>query len=123
MLKRYISWLKDNQKKPIVTMLIMVVVATAVTVILNLVEGKSIISNMDFVLFLIIMYSGSWFMNKYIHHTWLQLALSFCVAFILLTLQMFSDGSYVDYTSFIVNAGVAVFLALIMLIVTKSLSK
>lgn len=69
---------------------------------------------MDFILYLIIMYSGTWFMNRYIYHTWIQLTLSFCVTFILLNLQMFSDGSYVDDTSFIVTAGVAAFLTLII---------
>lgn len=36
--RKTLDWLKDNQKKPIVTMIIMIFVATVVTVILNLIE-------------------------------------------------------------------------------------
>lgn len=123
MLKKYITWFKNNHNKPMCRVIIIVIVAVFVSLILNLVQGKSIISNMDFVLVLIIMYSGALFMNRYIHHTWMQLTLSFLVTFILLTIQMFSDRSYIDYTSFIVTAGVALFMAFIMLLVTKAFSK
>ncbi|CDI47617.1 conserved hypothetical protein [Lactococcus lactis subsp. lactis Dephy 1] len=36
---------------------------------------------------------------------------------------MFSDGSYADYTSFIVIGGVALFLAFIMVVLIKALFK
>jgi len=54
---------------------------------------------------------------------WLQFLISFIAAFIIFTLQMFSDGSYVDYTSFIVVGGVALFLAFIMVVLIKALFK
>lgn len=73
----------------------MIFVATVYGLISNLVQGKPVLTNMDFVLSLILMYSGALFLNRYIHQTWMQLTLSFLVAFILLTIQMFSDGSYV----------------------------
>ena len=123
MLKNYIDWFKNNQNTPIVRMLIMISVTIFVTLILNWVKGTSLTSNVDYIVCLIIMYSGALFMNRYIHYTWIQFTLSFFVVFIILTIQMFSDGSYVDYTSFIVTDGVALFMAFMMLLVTKYFSK
>ncbi|HAC0319503.1 TPA_asm: transporter, partial [Listeria monocytogenes] len=39
------------------------------------------------------------------------------------TLQMFSDDSYADYTSFVVVGVVALFLAFIMVVLIKALFK
>jgi len=78
---------------------------------------------MDFTLLLIGMYGYILLLLKYIHQIWLQFLISFIAAFIIFTLQMFSDGSYVDYTSFIVVGGVALFLAFIMVVLIKALFK
>ncbi|MEQ7203818.1 transporter [Lactococcus lactis] len=89
----------------------------------HLIKGNSLIKNMDFVLYLSVMYLFAWLILKYIKTSLLQFLVSFIASLTVLTLQMFSDGSYADYTSFIVVGGVALFLAFMMLIVIKALSK
>ncbi|WP_179884668.1 transporter [Lactococcus lactis] len=123
MLKNYINWLKKNRNKPVFRMIFIVLVVTFTTLTINIIQGDSILQNMDFTLLLIGMYGYILLLQKYIHQIWLQFLISFIVAFIIFTLQMFSDGSYADYTSFIVIGGVALFLAFIMVVLIKALFK
>ena len=123
MLKNYINWLKKNRNKPVFRMIFIVLVVTFTTLTINIIQGDSILQNMDFTLLLIGMYGYILLLLKYIHQIWLQFLISFIAAFIIFTLQMFSDGSYVDYTSFIVVGGVALFLAFIMVVLIKALFK
>lgn len=104
-------------------MIIIVLIATLVTLSINLMEGKPLLEDSDFIIFLIAIYGFSFIISKYIYARWLQVFSSFVVLFILLTIQMFNDGSYVDYTSFIVIAGVALLLSFAVLIIVKALSK
>lgn len=104
-------------------MIFIVLVVTFTTLTINIIQGDSILQNMDFTLLLIGMYGYILLLQKYIHQIWLQFLISFIVAFIIFTLQMFSDGSYADYTSFIVIGGVALFLAFIMVVLIKALFK
>jgi len=123
MLKNYINWLKKNRNKPVFRMIFIVLVVTFTTLTINIIQGDSILQNMDFTLLLIGMYGYILLLQKYIHQIWLQFLISFIAAFIIFTLQMFSDGSYADYTSFIVIGGVALFLAFIMVVLIKALFK
>ncbi|WP_270343094.1 transporter [Lactococcus lactis] len=123
MLKNYINWLKKNRNKPVFRMIFIVLVVTLTTLTINVIQGDPILQNMDFTLLLIGLYGYILFLLKYIHQIWLQFLISFIAAFIVFTLQMFSDGSYVDYTSFIVVGGVALFLAFIMVVLIKALFK
>ena len=123
MLKNYIKWLKKNRNKPVFRMIFIVLVVTFTTLTINIIQGDPILQNMDFTLLLIGMYGYIFLLQKYIHQIWLQFLISFIAAFIVFTLQMFSDGSYVDYTSFIVVGGVALFLAFIMVVLIKALFK
>jgi len=123
MLKNYINWLKKNRNKPVFRMIFIVLVVTFTTLTINIIQGDSILQNMDFTLLLIGMYGYIFLLQKYIHQIWLQFLISFIAAFIVFTLQMFSDGSYADYTSFIVIGGVALFLAFIMVVLIKALFK
>lgn len=123
MLKNYINWLKKNRNKPVFRMIFIVLVVTFTTLTINIIQGDSILQNMDFTLLLIGMYGYILLLQKYIHQIWLQFLISFIAAFIIFTLQMFSDGSYADYTSFLVVGGVALFLAFIMVMLIKALFK
>ena len=123
MLKNYINWLKKNRNKPVFRMIFIVLVVTFTTLTINIIQGDTILQNMDFTLLLIGMYGYILLLQKYIHQIWLQFLISFIAAFIIFTLQMFSDGSYADYTSFIVIGGVALFLAFIMVVLIKALFK
>ncbi|WP_223247158.1 transporter [Lactococcus lactis] len=123
MLKNYINWLKKNRNKPVFRMIFIVLVVTFTTLTINIIQGDPILQNMDFILLLIGMYGYIFLLLKYIHQIWLQFLISFIAAFVVFTLQMFSDGSYVDYTSFIVVGGVALFLAFIMVVLIKALFK
>lgn len=123
MLKNYISWFKKNRNKPVFRMIFIVLVVTFTTLTINIIQGDPILQNIDFTLLLIGMYGYIFLLQKYIHQIWLQFLISFIAAFIVFTLQMFSDGSYVDYTSFIVVGGVALFLAFIMVVLIKALFK
>lgn len=123
MLKNYISWFKKNINKPVFRMIFIVLVVTFTTLTINIIQGDPILQNIDFTLLLIGMYGYIFLLQKYIHQIWLQFLISFIAAFIVFTLQMFSDGSYVDYTSFIVIGGVALFLAFIMVVLIKALFK
>lgn len=123
MLKNYINWLKKNRNKPVFRMIFIVLVVTFTTLTINITQGDPILQNMDFTLLLIGMYGYIFLLLKYIHQIWLQFLISFIAAFIVLTLQMFSDGTYVDYTSFIVVGGVALFLSFIMVVLIKALFK
>lgn len=123
MLKNYINWLKKNRNKPVFRMTFIVLVVTFTTLTINIIQGDPILQNMDFTLLLIGMYGYILLLLKYIHQIWLQFLISFIAAFVVFTLQMFSDGSYVDYTSFIVIGGVALFLAFIMVVLIKALFK
>ena len=123
MCKKYLNWFRANKNKPIGKMIIIILIATILTLAINLIKGNSLIKNMDFVLYLSVMYLFAWLILKYIKTSLLQFLVSFIASLTVLTLQMFSDGSYADYTSFIVVGGVALFLAFMMLIVIKALSK
>lgn len=123
MLKNYINWLKKNRNKPVFRMIFIVLVVTFTTLIINIIQGDPILQNIDFTLLLIGMYGYIFLLQKYIHQIWLQFLISFIAAFIVFTLQMFSDGSYADYTSFIVVGVVALFLAFIMVVLIKALFK
>lgn len=104
-------------------MIFIVLVVTFTTLIINIIQGDPILQNIDFTLLLIGMYGYIFLLQKYIHQIWLQFLISFVAAFIVFTLQMFSDGSYADYTSFIVVGVVALFLAFIMVVLIKALFK
>jgi len=123
LLKKYSQWFKTNKNKLIGKMIIIILVATIVTLTINLFKGKSILENSYSIIFLIAIFLFSLLISKYISSIWLQFVSSFVVVFILLSIQMFIDGSYVDYTSFIIIGGVALFLTFMILIIVKALLK
>ncbi|EJB2336204.1 transporter [Listeria monocytogenes] len=114
---------KKNINKPVFRMIFIVLVVTFTTLIINIIQGNPILQNIDFTLLLIGMYGYIFLLQKYIHQIWLQFLISFIAAFIVFTLQMFSDDSYADYTSFVVVGVVALFLAFIMVVLIKALFK
>lgn len=120
MLKNYLNWYKANKNTLLVRLIIMLLVITVVTFAINIITAEPILKNIDFPLFVAGMYLGIWLLYKYIQQTVVQYLLAFMVAFIVLTLQMFSDGSYVDYTSFIVVAGTSAFFATIIVVIIKA---
>lgn len=122
-MKKYSKWFEANKNKPIGKMIIIVLIATLLTLAINLMEGKPLLKNGDFIIFLIAIYGLSFVISKYIYVIWLQVLSSFVVLFIFLSIEMFYDGSYVDYTSFIVIAGVALLLSFAVLIIVRALSK
>ena len=63
----YLVYTQSNYNKPTVRMIIMILVTVFGTLILNWGKRTSLISNMDYIVFLIMMFSGALLMNRYIH--------------------------------------------------------
>ena len=57
------------------------------------------------------------------HRVYVRFGAAFIINFAYFSIQMFFDDSYVNYTSFIVTGGVAVFIALLMVWMMHSFDK
>ena len=57
------------------------------------------------------------------HRVYVRFGAAFIINFAYFSIQMFFDDSYVNYTSFIVTGGVAILMALLMLLLMYSFEK
>lgn len=104
-------------------LLTLVIGVFVVTVVSNLITGKSIWYNLDFVVALIVMY-GAWiFLARFIRTNGQRFILSFVVIWVIWSIVSLFDGSYVDYTTFIVLGFVSAFFAAMLMLGARLVEK
>lgn len=104
-------------------LLTLVIGVFVVTVVSNLITGKSIWYNLDFVVALIVMY-GAWiFLARFIRTNGQRFILSFVVIWVIWSIVSLFDGSYVDYTTFIVLGFVSAFFAAMLMFGARLVEK
>lgn len=104
-------------------LLTLVIGVFVVTVVSNLITGKSIGYNLDFVVALIVMY-GAWiFLARFIRTNGQRFILSFVVIWVIWSIVSLFDGSYVDYTTFIVLGFVSAFFAAMLMLGARLVEK
>lgn len=104
------------KKNPGYRLALIAIITTIIQVIINLVKHQNIFSNMGFPLSLIFLYGICWLLYLSQLSQLYQFIISFSLTFTFLTLQMLTDGSYVDYTSLIIGGLVAIFISLMILL-------
>lgn len=111
------------KRKPLYRLASIVTLTTVIQLIMNLFKHQSIFSNMEFPLSLIALFGICWllYLSKLSHL--FQFMISFSLTFTFLTLQMLTDGSYVNYTSLIIGGLVAIFISFMILIGVWSISR
>lgn len=113
-MKKIVDLLK---KDPLYFLAFLVIIIAVFNILSSFVRHRPLFENIDNIVFIMAFYFVSWGMTKVTRSTVLRFLLSFILSFALFSVDMFFDGSYVDYTSFIVTGGVSLFIAAMMLIV------
>lgn len=108
----------DNllEKNPLFFVLFLTILMVLFKMFLNIIQHHSAFDDMGAVFLIIGFYFVSWVIAKLFHSIYFRFFICFIVTFTYLSVEMFFDGSYVDYTSFIVTGGVAIFIAVMMLL-------
>lgn len=104
------------KKNPLYFLLFLIILMSLFKILLNIVQQRPIFNDIDSVFFIIGFYFVSWIIAKLFHSIYFRFFVCFIVTFTYLSVEMFFDGSYVDYTSFIVTGGVAIFITAMMLL-------
>lgn|SRR5699024_4993233 len=91
--------------------------------LVNVIQHCPIFDEIEQIFYVIGIFLISEITAKLTHNIYIRFGVSFIVNFAYLSIQMFFDGSYVNYTSFIVTGGVAVFIALLMVWMMHSFDK
>lgn len=108
----------DNllEKNPLYFFLFLIILTVLFKMFLNIIQQRPIFTDIGEVFFIIGFYFVSWIIAKLFHSIYFRFFVGFIITFTYLSVEMFFDGSYVDYTSFIVTGGVAIFIATMMLL-------
>ncbi|MGK4017186.1 hypothetical protein [Weissella paramesenteroides] len=83
-------------------------------ILLNVIQRRPIFNDIDSVFFIAGFYLVSWIITKLFHSKYVRVFAAFLATFTYLSVEMFFDDSYVNYTSFIVTGAVAIFIAAMM---------
>lgn len=94
-----------------------------VQMIFNLIKQRSIFQNMEGAYYVGGLYLVSWLLSKLRVSRLIRFLIAYLVSFTVLSIPMFFDGSYVNYTSFVVTGFGAIFIALMILVVIFGLNR
>ncbi|AIG66161.1 hypothetical protein ACRHK7_03155 [Weissella tructae] len=90
-----------------------------VTLVSNIITGREVWYNMSFVIMLIGMYVTWMLLEKFTRTSVQRFVIPFVIVWVGLSISSFFDGSYCDYTTFIVTGAVAAFVAVMMMLGAK----
>lgn len=110
-MKKFDNLLKNN---PLYFLLFLTFLMALFKILLNVIQRRPIFNDIDSVFFIAGFYLVSWIITKLFHSKYVRVLAAFLVTFTYLSVEMFFDGSYVNYTSFIVTGAVAIFIAAMM---------
>lgn len=110
-MKKFDNLLKNY---PLYFLLFLTLLMALFKILLNVIQRRPIFNDIDSVFFIAGFYLVSWIITKLFHSKYVRVFAAFLVTFTYLSVEMFFDGSYVNYTSFIVTGAVAIFIAAMM---------
>lgn len=110
-MKKFDKLLKNN---PLYFLLFLTFLMALFKILLNVIQRRPIFNDIDSVFFIAGFYLVSWIITKLFLSKYVRVFAAFLVTFTYLSVEMFFDGSYVNYTSFIVTGAVAIFIAAMM---------
>lgn len=90
-----------------------------VTLVSNIITGREVWYNMSFVIMLIGLYVTWILLEKFTRTNVQRFVIPFVIVWGGLSISSFFDGSYCDYTTFIVTGAVAAFVAVMMMLGAK----
>lgn len=111
------------KQKPLYTLFVIAIVVGMIKVCTNIIQHYPVYEELDSIIYIFGIYFICWIIVKTIHNTYIRFGVATFISFIYLNVQMFFDGSYVNYTSFIVIGVVAVLIAAIMMVVIHVLDR
>lgn len=109
--EKFDKLLKNN---PLYFLLFLTFLMALFKILLNVIQRRPIFNDIDSVFFIAGFYLVSWIITKLFHSKYVRVFAAFLATFTYLSVEMFFDGSYVNYTSFIVTGAVAIFIAAMM---------
>lgn len=110
-MKKFDKLLKNN---PLYFLLFLTFLMALFKILLNAIQRRPIFNDIDSVFFIAGFYLVSWIITKLFHSKYVRVFAAFLATFTYLSVEMFFDDSYVNYTSFIVTGAVAIFIAAMM---------
>ncbi|MCT0484419.1 hypothetical protein [Weissella paramesenteroides] len=110
-MKKFDKLLKNN---PLYFLLFLTFLMALFKILLNVIQRRPIFNDIDSVFFIAGFYLVSWIITKLFHSKYVRVFAAFLATFTYLSVEMFFDDSYVNYTSFIVTGAVAIFIAAMM---------
>lgn len=110
-MKKFDKLLKNY---PLYFLLFLTFLMALFKILLNVIQRRPIFNDIDSVFFIAGFYLVSWIITKLFHSKYVRVFAAFLATFTYLSVEMFFDGSYVNYTSFIVTGAVAIFIAAMM---------
>lgn len=110
-MKKFDKLLKNY---PLYFLLFLTFLMALFKILLNVIQRRPIFNDIDSVFFIAGFYLVSWIITKLFHSKYVRVFAAFLATFTYLSVEMFFDDSYVNYTSFIVTGAVAIFIAAMM---------
>lgn len=110
-MKKFDKLLKNN---PLYFLLFLTFLMALFKILLNVIQRRPIFNDIDSVFFIAGFYLVSWIITKLFHSKYVRVFAAFLATFTYLSVEMFFDDSYINYTSFIVTGAVAIFIAAMM---------
>lgn len=104
-------------KHPLYFLFFIAIIVGLFKLFLNIIKQRPVYEELDIIIYTFCLYFVCWIISKTVHNTYIRFCVAAFINFIYLSIQMFFDGSYVNYTSFIVTGGVAAFIAVMMVII------
>ena len=91
--------------------------------LVNIIQHRPMFDEIGSILYGIGIILFSLLIARLTHRVYVRFGAAFIINFAYFSIQMFFDDSYVNYTSFIVTGGVAILMALLMLLLMYSFEK
>lgn len=111
------------KKHPLSVLFVTAIIVGLLKMFINTIQRRPIYEELDGVIYIFGVYLVCWIIAKIIHNTYIRLGVVAFITFIYLSIQMFFDGSYVNFTSFIVTGGVAILIAVIIVFTIHIIEK
>lgn len=114
---RYYKMLDNFLKKnPGYNLVFFVLTMGVVQIIINIARHKSACQNMEGFYLLAGVYAIAWILSKLKLSKLKLFLLAYVTSFLMLCILLLLDGSYYDYTSFIIMGVIAIFVMLMMVV-------
>ncbi|WP_165314782.1 hypothetical protein [Weissella sagaensis] len=107
------------KKHPLSVLFVTAIIVGLLKMFINTIQRRPIYEELDGVIYIFGVYLVCWIIAKIIHNTYIRLGVVAFITFIYLSI----DGSYVNFTSFIVTGGVAILIAVIIVFTIHIIEK